>query len=71
MVYQHLFKVTMLPKTELTLDLAEEALKILMYFQENLLGTNFFGKVAGQESISSILSKTKGRNLNLWKQHWR
>ena len=41
-VYQHLNKVAILPKRELTLDLVEEALKILMNLRENLLDTNFF-----------------------------
>ena len=40
--YQRLNKVTILPKRELALDLVEEALKILMCLQENLLDTNFF-----------------------------
>ena len=42
MVYQRLNKVGILPKRELTLDLVEEALKVLMYLLENLLDTNFF-----------------------------
>ena len=43
MVYQRLNKVGILPKRELTLDLVEEAPKILINLQENLLDTNFFG----------------------------
>ena len=35
-------KVAILLKRELTLDLVEEALKILMYLQENLLGKDIF-----------------------------
>ena len=42
MVYQRLNKVTILRKRELTLDLVEEALKILMHLQESLFGTTFF-----------------------------
>ena len=42
MVYQRLNKVGILPKRELALDLVEEALKVLMFLQENLLDTNFF-----------------------------
>ena len=42
MVYQRLDKVAILPKSELTLNLVEKALEILMYLQENLLGTNYF-----------------------------
>ena len=42
MMYQRLNKVVILPKRKLMLDLVEEALKILMYLQEKLLGTNFF-----------------------------
>ena len=42
MMYQRLNKIVILPKRKLTLDLVEEALKILMYLQESLLGTNFF-----------------------------
>ena len=42
MVYQHLNKVAILPKRELTLDFTEKALKILMYLQETLLGKNIF-----------------------------
>ena len=36
-VYQRLNKVAILPKMKLMLDLVEEALKVLMYLQENLL----------------------------------
>ena len=43
-LYQRLSEVAILTKRELTLDLVEEALKILMYLQENVLGTNFFLK---------------------------
>ena len=42
MVYRRLNKASILPKRELTLDLVKEAMKILMYLQENLLGTNIF-----------------------------
>ena len=42
MVYQRLNKVPILPKSELTVNFVEEAQKILMYLQGNLLGTNFF-----------------------------
>ena len=42
MVYQRLNEIAILPKRELTLDLIEEALKILMYLQENLLNTKLF-----------------------------
>ena len=42
MVYQRSSKVKILRKRELTLDLVEEALKILMYLQESLFGTTFF-----------------------------
>ena len=42
MVYQRLNKVGILPKRELTLNLVEEVLKILMYSQENLLDRSFF-----------------------------
>ena len=42
MVYQRLNEIAILPKSELTLDLIEEALKILMYLQENLLDTKLF-----------------------------
>ena len=41
MVYQRLNKVAISRKGELTLDIVEEALKILMYLQESLLGTLF------------------------------
>ena len=41
-LYQRLNKVTILPRKELALDPVEEALKILMCLQENLLDTNFF-----------------------------
>ena len=40
MLYQRLNKV--LQKRELTLDFAEETLKILMYLQESLFGITFF-----------------------------
>ena len=42
MVYQRSSTVKILRKRELTLDLVEEALKILMYLQESLFGTTFF-----------------------------
>ena len=42
MVYQRLDKVIILPEMELKLDLVGEALKILIYWQENLFDTNFF-----------------------------
>ena len=42
MVYLRLNKVTILPKRELTLDLVEEELKILVYLLGNLFGANFF-----------------------------
>ena len=42
MVYQRLSKNSILPKRMLTLDFVKDALRILMYFQENLLGTNVF-----------------------------
>ena len=35
-------KSTILSETELMFDLSVEALKILMYLQENLLGKGFF-----------------------------
>ena len=35
-------QATILPKPELTLDLTEEVLKILMYPQENIFDGNFF-----------------------------
>ena len=50
MVYQRLNKVGILPKRELTLDLVEEALKILMYLQENLLDTSFF-RLSGRSRV--------------------
>ena len=42
MVYQRLNEIAILAKRELMLDLIEEALKILMYLQENLLDTKLF-----------------------------
>ena len=63
MVYQRLNKVVILPKRELTVDLVEEALKIPLYSQENLFGTN-----------STILSKTLQHNSNhfeYWKEEWK
>ena len=44
--YQNVF----LPKRELKLDLVEEALKILMYLQESLLGANFF-RYSGRSAV--------------------
>ena len=47
-----------LPKLEFMLDLTEEALKVLMYPQENILGGNFFRKNAGLESVPGNIFKT-------------
>ena len=44
MVCQRLNKVAILPTTELTLNLVEEALKKLMHLQKNLIDTNLFRK---------------------------
>ena len=41
-VYQRLNEVAILPKRELTLDLVEKALKIMMNLHEDLLGTKLF-----------------------------
>ena len=42
MVCERLNKVPILPKSKLTLELAEKVLKILMYLQESLLSKGFF-----------------------------
>ena len=41
-MYQRLNEVAILPKRELTLDLVEKALKIMMNLHKNLLGTKLF-----------------------------
>ena len=55
-----------LPKPEFKLDLTEEALKILMYPLEEILGGNFFSAEMCLELIRAILLKTEPTTGMFW-----
>ena len=56
-VYQSLNKVAIFPKIKVTLDLAEEALKVLVYYRKTSFAQTFLVKIAGVEYIAAIVLK--------------
>ena len=56
-VYQSLNKVAIFPKMKVTLDLAEEALKVLVYYRKTSFAQTFFVKIGGVKSIAAIVLK--------------
>ena len=56
-VYQSLNKVAIFPKMKVTLDLSEEALKVLVHYRKTSFAQTFFVKIGGVESIAAIVLK--------------
>ena len=63
-VYQSLNKVAIFPKMKVTLDLAEEALKVLVYYRKTSFAQTFFVKIGGVRVYCCNCIKTIQHNSN-------